>query len=174
MARTACSSRSSRREFASVDLHRHPSWQETFVVMEGRFDFDVAGERCALGPGEVLVIPRGAPHGFMCTSPQPGRLLTISTPAGVFEAFVVDVSAGEQRSNDRRARCLRTPWSSSFTEATHRRPLSDRADARRLAPKREVRRTDTLVLSWVPSVSATNPPALGGRRDAISFGRPGR
>jgi hypothetical protein len=29
----------------------------------------------------------------MCTSPEPGRLLTISTPAGVFEAFVVDVSA---------------------------------------------------------------------------------
>lgn len=41
----------------------------------------------------MLVIPRGASHGFTCTSPEPGRLLTISTPAGVFEAFVVDVSA---------------------------------------------------------------------------------
>jgi hypothetical protein len=29
----------------------------------------------------------------MCTSAEPGRLLTISTPARVFEAFVVDVSA---------------------------------------------------------------------------------
>ena len=35
---------------ASVDLHRHPSWQETFVVLEGRFDFEVAGARHALGP----------------------------------------------------------------------------------------------------------------------------
>jgi quercetin dioxygenase-like cupin family protein len=77
----------------SVALHRHPSWQETFIVLEGRFDFDVSGERRSLGPGEMLIIPRGAPHGFMCTSPAPGRLLTISTPAGVFEAFVVDVSA---------------------------------------------------------------------------------
>jgi quercetin dioxygenase-like cupin family protein len=28
---------------ASVDLHRHPSWQETFLVLDGRFDFNVAG-----------------------------------------------------------------------------------------------------------------------------------
>jgi quercetin dioxygenase-like cupin family protein len=83
---------------ASVDLHRHPSWQETFIVLDGRFDFDVSGERRSLGQGEMLVIPRGAPHGFACTSPEPGRLLTISTPAGVFEAFVVDVSAANSDS----------------------------------------------------------------------------
>ena len=34
---------------ASVDLHRHPSWQETFVVLEGSFEFEVAGARHALG-----------------------------------------------------------------------------------------------------------------------------
>lgn len=78
---------------ASVDLHRHAAWQETFVVLEGRFDFQAAGERLSLGPGEVLVIPRGASHGFACTSPEPGRLLTISSPARVFEAFVADTSA---------------------------------------------------------------------------------
>jgi quercetin dioxygenase-like cupin family protein len=78
---------------AGVDLHRHPAWQETFIVLEGRFDFEAAGERHSLGPGEMLVIPRGAPHGFACTSPDAGRLLTISTPARVFEAFVADISA---------------------------------------------------------------------------------
>ncbi|MEI9953580.1 MAG: cupin domain-containing protein [Pseudomonadota bacterium] len=77
----------------SVALHRHPSWQETFIVLEGRFDFQAAGERHSLGPGEMLVIPRGAPHGFACSSPEPGRLLTISSPARVFEAFVADTSA---------------------------------------------------------------------------------
>src|SRR4051794_25165849 len=41
---------------ASVALHRHPSWQETFIVLEGLFDFEVAGgDRRSLGPGEVLV-----------------------------------------------------------------------------------------------------------------------
>jgi quercetin dioxygenase-like cupin family protein len=77
---------------ASVALHRHAAWQETFIVLEGRFDFQAAGEHHSLGPGEMLVIPRGAPHGFACTSPEPGRLLTISSPARVFEAFVADTS----------------------------------------------------------------------------------
>lgn len=78
---------------ASVAMHRHAGWQETFIVLEGRFDFVAAGELRSLGPGEMLVIPRGAPHGFACTSPEPGRLLTISSPARVFEAFVADTSA---------------------------------------------------------------------------------
>jgi len=78
---------------ASVALHRHAAWQETFIVLEGRFDFQAAGERRSLGPGEILVIPRGASHGFACTSPEPGRLLTISSPARVFEAFVAETSA---------------------------------------------------------------------------------
>jgi quercetin dioxygenase-like cupin family protein len=81
---------------ASVDLHRHLSWQETFVVLEGRFDFDVAGARHALGQGEILVVPRGATHGFSCTSLEAGRLLTISTPSHVFEAFVAEVSAANR------------------------------------------------------------------------------
>jgi quercetin dioxygenase-like cupin family protein len=78
---------------ASVDLHRHPAFQETFVVLQGRFEFEVDGKRYSLGPGETLVVPRGASHGFTCTSPESGRLLTISTPARLFEAFIVDISA---------------------------------------------------------------------------------
>lgn len=78
---------------ARVALHRHPAWQETFIVLEGHFEFEAAGEHYSLGPGEILVIPRGAPHGFACISEQPGRMLTISSPARVFEAFVVDTAA---------------------------------------------------------------------------------
>jgi quercetin dioxygenase-like cupin family protein len=77
----------------SVALHRHAAWQETFIVLEGRFDFQTADELRSLGPGEMLVIPRGVPHGFACMSAEPGRLLTISSPARVFEAFVADTSA---------------------------------------------------------------------------------
>src|SRR4051812_5452751 len=91
---------------ASVALHRHPTFQETFIVLEGRFEFEVAGERRSLGQGEMLVIPRGAPHGFACTSPEPGRLLTISSPAGVFEAFVVDISAANIGGSEAEARAV--------------------------------------------------------------------
>ena len=91
---------------ACVALHRHPSFQETFIVLEGRFEFEVAGERRSLGQGEMLVIPRGAPHGFRCTSPEPGRMLTISTPAGVFEAFVADISAANNGGSEAEARAV--------------------------------------------------------------------
>jgi quercetin dioxygenase-like cupin family protein len=90
----------------SVALHRHPTFQETFIVLEGRFEFEVAGERRSLGQGEMLVIPRGAPHGFRCTSPEPGRMLTISTPAGVFEAFVADISAANNGGSEAEARAV--------------------------------------------------------------------
>jgi quercetin dioxygenase-like cupin family protein len=91
---------------ARVDLHRHPSFQETFIVLEGRFDFEVAGERRSLAAGEMLVIPRGAPHGFTCTSPQTGRLLTISTPARVFEAFVADISEANRGGSEAEAHAV--------------------------------------------------------------------
>jgi len=73
--------------------HRHETFQETFIVLEGNYDFEVGDETRSVGPGDILVIPRGMPHGFKCTSPTPGRLMTISTPAGVFEAFIADVCA---------------------------------------------------------------------------------
>jgi quercetin dioxygenase-like cupin family protein len=78
---------------AGAGIHRHPGLQETFIVCEGTFTFEVDSERYDLGPGDVLVIPRGAWHGFTCTSPQPGRLLTISSPARVFEAGVAEICA---------------------------------------------------------------------------------
>src|SRR4051812_31604325 len=68
---------------ASVDVHRHDTWQETFIVLDGDFEFEVSGERRSVGRWEILVVPRGAPHGYRCTSPKAGRLLTISTPARV-------------------------------------------------------------------------------------------
>ncbi len=80
---------------AGAGLHRHPSFQETFIIVEGRYDFEVAGEHRSMGPGETLVVPRGAPHAFKCTSPESGRFLVISTPAGIFEGFIAEVCASQ-------------------------------------------------------------------------------
>src|SRR3954464_732583 len=54
---------------ASVALHRHPSWQETFIVLEGRFVFEVASERHSLGPGRCLSF-HGAPRTGSCARRQ--------------------------------------------------------------------------------------------------------
>jgi quercetin dioxygenase-like cupin family protein len=90
----------------SVMLHRHPTFQETFIVLEGDFEFEVSGERRSLSKGDMLVIPRGAPHGFTCTSAEPGRMLTISTPARVFEAFVADISAANESGSQAEAQAV--------------------------------------------------------------------
>ena len=66
-------------------VHVHPASDETFYVLDGEILLDLDGERRALAPGGVVVIPRGAPHAFTVTSPT-ARLLTLQTP-GVDERF---------------------------------------------------------------------------------------
>jgi quercetin dioxygenase-like cupin family protein len=78
---------------AGAGVHRHPGFQETFIVFHGTFRFVVDDQHYDLGPGDLIVIPRGAWHGFTCTSPDTGRLLTVSSPARVFEAGIAEVCA---------------------------------------------------------------------------------
>ena len=73
-------------------LHRHESYEETFVVCNGRYRFRVGEHEQILGPGDTVFIPRGVAHAFTCLGSETGRLLTISTPAGVFEAFIRDLT----------------------------------------------------------------------------------
>lgn len=78
---------------AGASMHRHPSFVETFIVCEGRYEFHVGDERYVLGAGETIAIPRGAPHALTSLGPEMGRLLDVHSPAGVFEAFIKEVSA---------------------------------------------------------------------------------
>jgi mannose-6-phosphate isomerase-like protein (cupin superfamily) len=51
-------------------LHRH-AYDETWVIQEGEITFQVGDERLHAGPGDVAIIPAGAPHKF--TNVGPGR-----------------------------------------------------------------------------------------------------
>ena len=42
--------------------HHHPQEQVT-VVLSGRIEFTIADDVVTLGPGELVVIPGGVPHG---------------------------------------------------------------------------------------------------------------
>ena len=66
-------------------VHVHPASDETFYILDGEILLDLDGDRRPLAQGGVVVIPRGAPHAFMVTSPT-ARLLTLQTP-GVDEQF---------------------------------------------------------------------------------------
>lgn len=45
------------------DLHVHP-YPETWIVRTGRAEFNVDGRKLAAGPGDILVVEAGVPHGF--------------------------------------------------------------------------------------------------------------
>ena len=51
------------RPGAVVAPHRHP-YGEVFVIRAGEVTFTVDGQSLLAGPGQVVVVPAGAIHGF--------------------------------------------------------------------------------------------------------------
>ncbi len=64
---------------AVFPVHAHPEEQVT-VVLRGRIGFDVAGEHVELGPGEIAVIPGGAPHGAAVVGPEEVETINALSP----------------------------------------------------------------------------------------------
>jgi len=77
---------------SGAGYHRHPTYDETFVIFEGHYDFRLDGKMLKLGPGDVVFVPRGSPHGFLSTGPEIGRQLIISSPGGIFDAMIAEVT----------------------------------------------------------------------------------
>lgn len=46
----------------SFDWHQHPGEDELFWVIAGRLDIELRDQTIRLGPGELLVVPRGVEH----------------------------------------------------------------------------------------------------------------
>jgi mannose-6-phosphate isomerase-like protein (cupin superfamily) len=67
--------------------HRHVNCSEAFFVLEGQVSFELDGHALSGGPGDFLLVPRGAAHTFGNASPEPARLLVLHAPAmdGYFE-----------------------------------------------------------------------------------------
>jgi mannose-6-phosphate isomerase-like protein (cupin superfamily) len=42
--------------------HRHEAEDELFLVLAGRLEMELRGGTITLGPGEMLVVPRGVEH----------------------------------------------------------------------------------------------------------------
>lgn len=72
--------------------HIHHREDETFQVLEGDYEFTVAGKTLSAGPGTTLFAPRGIPHTYRCVGNSPGKLSVTLTPAG-FERFFEEVGA---------------------------------------------------------------------------------
>lgn len=59
--------------------HTHP-FEQLVHVLEGKVRFTFGEEALALGPGSVLRVPAGTPHGARVEGETPGRLLAIYGP----------------------------------------------------------------------------------------------
>ena len=80
--------------------HSHDGYEETIYGLEGVLTWTIEGAPIAVGPGEVLCIPRGAVHRFDNTRDVDARALAIVTP-GILGpdyfreiATILDAAAG--------------------------------------------------------------------------------
>jgi mannose-6-phosphate isomerase-like protein (cupin superfamily) len=76
---------------SGAGLHRHPSYDETHIICEGHYDCQLGEQMIKLGPGDMMFVPRGTPHSIMSIGPESGRELIISSPGGIFDAFIEEV-----------------------------------------------------------------------------------
>jgi len=71
-------------------LHTHVREDELWYVIDGDFRFKAGGAMLRASTGGMAFGPRGTPHAFQNIGETPGRLLVITTPAGLerfFEEF---------------------------------------------------------------------------------------
>jgi mannose-6-phosphate isomerase-like protein (cupin superfamily) len=61
--------------------HRHVNCSEAFFVLDGAITFRLDDATVTGGPGDFLLVPRGAGHTFGNTSGAPARLLVLHAPA---------------------------------------------------------------------------------------------
>ncbi len=76
-------------------LHVHENEDELFYVLEGEHVFQVGDEERRMGPGGLVIAPRGIPHSQRRVVPRTGRVLVLTSPAGL-EGFFRELAAAER------------------------------------------------------------------------------
>lgn len=72
--------------------HVHFAQDEWFYVIKGKFAFEIGGHTSVLGQGDTLFAPRGISHGWAHVGDESGTLLTLVSPVGDFEKFILDTT----------------------------------------------------------------------------------
>lgn len=80
----------------------HTRDDELWYALQGEFRFKAGGRMFAAASGDLVFGPRGKPHASQNVTNAPGRLLVITTPAGL-EGFFEDFSKSALGSVDAQA-----------------------------------------------------------------------
>lgn len=83
----------------SHPFHTHPTREEIIYILSGRAEQWIGREHRILGPGEMVLIPKGEVHGTYNIFRERLVFLAILSPANAPDPAIVDVSTQE-------------PWSS--------------------------------------------------------------
>jgi quercetin dioxygenase-like cupin family protein len=73
--------------------HSHDGYEETIYGLDGVLTWTVEGVSTDVGPGEALVIPRGAVHQFENRSDADARALAVVTPGILGPGYFREVGA---------------------------------------------------------------------------------
>jgi quercetin dioxygenase-like cupin family protein len=73
--------------------HSHDGYEETIYGLQGVLTWTIEGTPVDIGPGEALVIPRGAVHHFDNTRDVDARALAIVTPGVLGPDYFREVAA---------------------------------------------------------------------------------
>lgn len=57
--------------------HTHPNCEEIVYIVEGEIDHTLGEERTRLGPGDLIVVPRGVPHRLINDGAAPARTVVV-------------------------------------------------------------------------------------------------
>ncbi len=69
-------------------VHRHGSFEETFLVRSGGLEFMLDGHIVTLEAGDFVRVPRETPHGYRNLTPDPVDLIVTFIPGGFEQLFV--------------------------------------------------------------------------------------
>ena len=73
--------------------HSHDAYEETIYGLDGVLTFTVDGQKCDVGPGDVLCIPRGAVHRFDNLHSTDAKMLAVITPGILSPNYFREVAA---------------------------------------------------------------------------------
>jgi mannose-6-phosphate isomerase-like protein (cupin superfamily) len=73
-------------------LHVHSREQETFIVLDGEYEFQCGEQKFKTTKGGMVVLPKEIPHAFRNIGNTIGKTLVILVPGGMEKVFD-DISA---------------------------------------------------------------------------------
>jgi len=87
--------RANMEPFRSHPFHTHPTREEIIYILSGRAEQWIGRDSRVLGPGEMVLIPKGEVHGTYNPFKERLVFLAILSPANAPEPAIVDVSTEE-------------------------------------------------------------------------------